>query len=135
MNTYKIGNKVTGIIRSYVSGAIGDIKLDYDNQPYTIVKSIEANLTFKDVNSTAKSSFTELTYNDNKLTQVQLSDVTLNDKILNLIFSKTDTKLVSRLENCISDDEKNIYLTSPKATVYQVFIYGADGNLAAAYGT
>ena len=135
MNTYKIGNTVTGIIRSYASGSIGDVILDYDNQPYTVVKSVEANLIFKDLNSVSQSKFTELVYNDNKLTQVQLSNVTLGDKILNLIFSKTDSKLVSRLENCVSDEEKQIYLTAPSNILYQVFIYGADGALAVAYGT
>ena len=86
MNTYKLGNKVTGIIRAYSSGKIGDMVMDYDNQPYTIIKSVTANLGFTDIDAIAKSSFTQLAYNNSKLSQVQISDVTLNDKILNLIY-------------------------------------------------
>ena len=33
MNTYKLGNKVTCIIRAYSSGKIGDMVMDYNNQP------------------------------------------------------------------------------------------------------
>ena len=86
MNTYKLGNKVTCIIRAYSNGKIGDVVMDYNNQPYTIVKSATANLSFTDIDITAKSNFTQLAYNNSKLSQIQISDVTLNDKILNLIF-------------------------------------------------
>ena len=103
MNTYKLGNKVTCIIRAYSSGKIGDMVIDYNNQPYTIVKSVNANLSFADVDVNIKSSFNQLAYNNNKLSQIQINDVTLNDKILNLIFLKSETKLVSKIENQIAD--------------------------------
>lgn len=135
MNSYKIGNKVTGIIRSYNSDPIGTIVIDYDNQPYTIVKSAAATLTFSDLNVNAKSSFTQLAYNNNKLTQIEISDVTLNDKILNMIFAQADIKLASRIENYTTDEEKQIYLTSPQEQIYQVFLYNNDGQLEAAYGS
>ena len=41
MNSYKIGNKVTAIIRAYSSGNIGDYYIQYGNQPYTIIKTAE----------------------------------------------------------------------------------------------
>ena len=133
MNTYKLGNKVTGIIRAYSSGKIGDIVMDYDNQPYTIIKSVTANLGFTDIDTTAKSSFTQLAYNNSKLSQVQISDVTLNDKILNLIFLKSETKLVSKVENYISDDNNLIYLNPITDKLYQVFIYNDKGELEDAH--
>ena len=135
MNTYKLGNKVTCIIRAYSSGKIGDVVMDYNNQPYKIVKSATANLGFKDIDTTAKSSFTQLAYNNSKLSQVQISDVTLNDKILNLIFLKSEVKLVSKVENQVADDNNLIYLTPIANEVYQVFIYNSKGELDKAIGT
>ena len=133
MNTYKLGNKVTGIIRTYAAGKIGDMVMDYDNQPYTIIKSVTANLGFTDIDTTAKSNFTQLAYNNSKLSQVQISDVTLNDKILNLIFLKSETKLVSKVENYISDDNNLIYLNPITDKLYQVFIYNDKGELEDAH--
>lgn len=135
MNTYKLGNKVTGIIRAYSSGKIGDVVMDYENQPYTIIKSVTANLGFTDIDTTAKSSFTQLAYNNSKLSQVQISDVTLNDKILNLIFLKSNTKLVSKVENYIADGNNLIYLNPITDKVYQVFVYNSNGELDQAIGT
>lgn len=134
MNTYKIGNKVTGIIRTFNSGNIGNTTMQYDNQPYTIIKSAEARLTFADNTTITKSKFNQLAFNASKLSQITISDVTLNDKILNLIFSKTEAKMASRVENCVSDDDNLIYLNSPAEKIYQVFIYNNQGELEAAYG-
>ena len=134
MDTYKLGNKVTCIIRAYSSGKLGAMVVAYDHQPYTIIKSVTANLGFTDIDTTAKSSFTQLAYNNSKLSQVQISDVTLNDKILNLIFLKSETKLVSKVENYISDDNNLIYLNPIADKVYQVFIYNTLGKLENACG-
>ena len=135
MDTYKLGNKVTCIIRAYSSGKIGDMVIDYNNQPYTIVKSVNANLSFADVDVNIKSSFNQLAYNNNKLSQIQINDVTLNDKILNLIFLKSEAKLVSKIENQVADDNNLIYLTPIANEVYQVFVYNSNGELDQAIGT
>ena len=129
MNTYKLGNKVTGIIRAYSNGKIGDTIIQYDNQPYTILKSISANLIFTDIDKNIKSGFVDLSYNNSKLYQIKLSDVSLNDKILNLIFLKSKTKLVSKVENYISDDNNKIYINSTTDQIYQVFVYNNSGAL------
>ena len=135
MSTYKLGNKITGIIRAYSSGKIGDMVMDYNNQPYTIVKSVNANLSFVDIDVNAKSSFNQLAYNNSKLSQIQINDVTLNDKILNLIFLKSETKLVSKVENQVADDNNLIYLSPIANEVYQVFVYNSNGELDKAIGT
>lgn len=135
MNTYKLGNKVTGIIRAYSSGKIGDTIIQYDNQPYTILKSISANLIFTDIDKNIKSGFVDLSYNNSKLYQIKLSDVSLNDKILNLIFLKSKTKLVSKVENYISDNNNKIYVNTTTDQIYQVFVYNNSGALEVAYGT
>ena len=134
MKTYKLGNKINCIIRSFTSGFIGNQEMTYGNQPYTVLKDVEANLTFEEKNKKANSTFTNLAYNENVLQEITISNVELNDKILNLIFSENEDKLCSTMQNCLAENNK-IYITSPSEEIYQVFIYDVDGNLEAAYGS
>ena len=133
MKTYKLGNKTKCIIRSFSAGRIGEQEIKYDNQPYTVLKDIEASLTFIDKNISSKSTFVDLSYNIDSLQEINFSNVELNDKILNLIFSKNEDKLCSTMINCVAENNK-IYITSPTDEIYQVFIYDVDGNLEQAYG-
>ena len=133
MKTYKLGNKTKCIIRSFSAGRIGEQEIKYDNQPYTVLKDVEASLTFIDKNISSKSTFVDLSYNIDSLQEINISNVELNDKILNLIFSKNEDKLCSTMINCVAENNK-IYITSPTDEIYQVFIYDVDGNLEKAYG-
>ena len=133
MKTYKLGNKTKCIIRSFSAGRIGEQEMQYDNQPYTVLKDVEASLTFVDKNVSSKSTFVDLSYNIDSLQEINISNVELNDKILNLIFSKNEDKLCSTMINCVAENNK-IYITSPTDEIYQVFIYDIDGNLEKAYG-
>ena len=133
MKTYKLGNKTKCIIRSFSAGKIGEQEIKYDNQPYTVLKDVEASLTFVDKNVSSKSTFVDLSYNIDSLQEINISNVELNDKILNLIFSKNEDKLCSTMINCVAENNK-IYITSPTDEIYQVFIYDVDGNLEKAYG-
>ena len=133
MKTYKLGNKIKCIIRSFSAGKIGEQEMKYDNQPYTVLKDVEASLTFTDKNISSKSTFVDLSYNIDSLQEINISNVELNDKILNLIFSKNEDKLCSTMINCVAENNK-IYITSPTDEIYQVFIYDVDGNLEQAYG-
>ena len=133
MKTYKLGNKTKCIIRSFSAGRIGEQEMQYDNQPYTVLKDVEASLTFTDKNISSKSTFVDLSYNIDSLQEINISNVELNDKILNLIFSKNEDKLCSTMINCVAENNK-IYITSPTDEIYQVFIYDVDGNLEKAYG-
>ena len=133
MKTYKLGNKTKCIIRSFSAGRIGEQEIKYDNQPYTVLKDVEASLTFTDKNISSKSTFVDLSYNIDNLQEINISNVELNDKILNLIFSKNEDKLCSTMINCVAENNK-IYITSPTDEIYQVFIYDVDGNLEQAYG-
>ena len=133
MKTYKLGNKTKCIIRSFSAGRIGEQEIKYDNQPYTVLKDVEASLTFVDKNVSSKSTFVDLSYNIDSLQEINISNVELNDKILNLIFSKNEDKLCSTMINCVAENNK-IYITSPTDEIYQVFIYDIDGNLEKAYG-
>lgn len=133
MKTYKLGNKIKCIIRSFSAGKIGEQEMKYDNQPYTVLKDVEASLTFVDKNISSKTTFVDLSYNIDSLQEINISNVELNDKILNLIFSKNEDKLCSTMINCVAENNK-IYITSPTDEIYQVFIYDVDGNLEQAYG-
>lgn len=133
MKTYKLGNKTKCIIRSFSVGEIGEQKMIYGNQPYTVLKDVEASLVFSDKNINGKSTFIDLSYNVDNLQEINISNVELNDKILNLIFSKNEDKLCSTVINCVAENNK-IYITSPVDEIYQVFIYDIDGNLEQAHG-
>lgn len=135
METYKFGNKVTCIIRSYTSGKIGEIDMKWGNQPYTVINSTEAKLTFtsKTVNATS-SLITDMNYNNDNLREITLSNVPLTDKILNLIFTKNDIEpLKVKIENYVSDEEGIIYFNNTEE-IYQLFIYDDQGELEIAYG-
>ena len=117
----------------FSAGKIGEQEMKYDNQPYTVLKDVEASLTFVDKNISSKTTFVDLSYNIDSLQEINISNVELNDKILNLIFSKNEDKLCSTMINCVAENNK-IYITSPTDEIYQVFIYDVDGNLEQAYG-
>lgn len=134
MKTYKLGNKIKCIIRSFAAGKIGEQDMVYGNQPYTVLKDVEASLTFKDYSAQGKSIFTELAYTEDNLQEITISNVEINDKILNLIFSKNEEKLCSTVENCMAENKK-IYISAPTDQIYQVFIYDVDGKLEKAFGS
>ena len=132
MKNYKLGNQVTVIIRSYSDDTfIGDQYIEHANQPYTIIKSAEANLSFKNITSTAKTTFNHLAYTHMKPSQLSISNVTINDKILNLIFHKNQTAaphLFTKLENVTSSQDKKIYFGQLNTILKNVFIYDSEGN-------
>lgn len=135
METYKLGNKVNCIFRAFHSGKIGDETIQYDNQPYTIVNDIQAELTFNSINKNLTSGMTDLAFSQEKLNEIRLFDIPLTNKILNLIFLKSEEKLCSVSKNFNSDEEGKIYFSKPSEEVYQVFIYDNEGKLEKAYGT
>lgn len=132
MKNYKLGNQVTVIIRSYSDDTfIGNQYIEHANQPYTIIKSAEANLSFKNITSTAKTTFNQLAYTHIKPSQLSISNVTINDKILNLIFHKNQTAaphLFTKLENVTSSQDKKIYFGQLNTILKNVFIYDSEGN-------
>ena len=134
MKTYKLGNKIKCIIRSFAAGMIGEQEMIYGNQPYTVLKDVEASLTFSDKVVNAKSIFNDLSYSVDSLQEINISNVELNDKILNLIFSKNEDKLFSTMENCQPENGK-IYISAPASEIYQVFIYDIDGNREKEFGS
>ena len=131
MKNYKLGNQVTVIIRSYCGDtSIGNQSILYANQPYTIIKSADASLSFKNISSTAKTNFNYLVYTHTKPSQLLLSNVTLNDKILNLMFHKNNVATkhyFSKIENVVSSNGY-IYFGLSNRNLKDVFIYDNNGN-------
>ena len=106
MSTYKIGNKVNGIIRSYAVGKLGAMDMVYDNQPYTILRDISATVTFSSKDRDLTDAHKDLLhYGADTVKEVRLSNVPLTEKVLDLIYQSNDEKLYSKQENYMSDEE------------------------------
>jgi len=137
MSTYKIANKVKGIIRSYASGPIGNQMAEYANEPFMRIEEVEAVLTFSSRDSNqAIGEKRVLEYNHDTLTSIQLSHVPLSDKILSLLYIKNiEAPLFHKQAYFESDIEKKIYISiGGVSKIYQVFIYNQEGILEDAYG-
>lgn len=128
MKTYKLGNKIKCIIRSYSTGMIGKQYMQHPNQPYTVLKDVEASLTFDEKNRKASTTYNVLSYVSDYLKEINISNVELNDKILNLIFSDREENLCSTFENHTILNQE-FQLDIDVKDIYQVFIYDVDGNL------
>jgi hypothetical protein len=134
MKTYKLGNKINGIIRSYSAGPLGQMEMEYANQPYTVLKGVSAEISFRDRTKNMSAVSRVGHYNNRFIDTVKISDVELTDKILNLIFSKSETKLASVVENHTTNENGEVFLNY-SGEIYQVFVYDIDGQLETAYGT
>lgn len=135
MKTYKLGNKINCIVRAYSKGKIGKFNIEFDNQPYTILKDVEASLTFIEKTRDSKSVFTDLAYTAENLQEITLSNVELNDKVLNMIFSEKKNGAVSKHES-LTMQEGLVYLKEfSNGEIAQIFIYNIDGELLAAAGS
>ena len=91
-NNFQIGNQAKCIIRAYHAGAIGDTTIKYDNQPYTVLTDVRTRFQFKKLNSDTSAGIRNLSYGTDFIDSVSLYDINLNDKILNLICPKSETK-------------------------------------------
>lgn len=133
MKTYKLGNKVRCIVRSFSSGSIGSQEMMFNNQPYTILKDVEAKITFADKSKKSQLDKENLLYfNQEVISAVDFYNVEITDKILNLIYSKEkETKPVSESVN-VELVNKKFILPISHNDIYQIFIYGEEGHLIAA---
>lgn len=128
---YKIGNKVDVIIRAFNAGTMGSMQIQYKNQPYTILRDVSATLTFaaKDANS-RQGEKNLLSFNHDSISRIDINGVVLNDKILNLLYTKNEeAPLFSDQFYVTTDEEGNAFMSWPRDVVYQVFIYDNQGTL------
>ena len=136
MKTYKFGNKIDCIICAKSIGKIGNTIIEYPNQPYTILRDVEASISFYNKQKDMKSTFNVASYNIDSISSITLEDVELTDKIMNLIFEPSAEELYATTENC-QPDEGFIYLSLPSEVeeIYDVFLYDIDGALESHYDT
>lgn len=140
MDTYKIGNKINCIVRSVASGKLGRDEMLYANQPYTIIKDIEATIRFSDTSKTAKShGETKLGYTIDNISELTLSNVSLNERILNLMYDETDDILCHGSVNIDVDDYNTLAFSlwsfvQSHGPLYQVFVYDSNRQLVFAQG-
>ena len=131
MKAYKLGNKVKAILRTYSPCKIGNIEMKYPNQPYTILETTDAQILFKELNTSATSATSTqslLNYNVDFVDYIQLNNVALTDKILNLIFEKDLEPIKPVSHSCNSDNSGYIYLPI-ESPIYDLFIYNDAGSL------
>lgn len=131
MGTYKIGNTVKCVLRLVSSTSDNDLGMQYERQPYTILEGADATLFFGNQNTAAKNINNQanlLHFHQDFPVQLSISNVLLTDKILNLIFLKTEDKFYTQSYNSDSDENSEIYLPTTE-TAYNVFVYDNQGIL------
>lgn len=133
MKTYKIGNKAKCLIRAYAPGQIGNTLITYGGEPYTIIDDCECEITFQQKNEDAKAEALHLRDARSFIKEIRVNNCLITNKILNLIFFKSEDKLLTSWEKTVSNDEKLIFLNTNESEIYQVFIY-KNGELENAYG-
>lgn len=139
MKTYKLGNKVTCVIRAFCAGKIGVEEIKWDKQPYTVLKDVAVDLSFSDITKTLNSRFPVLSNQLNNLTSVSIRNVLLTNKIINLLFDHKKEAWCSGYEEAVSDSEiceeaPKIWLsTQSNNGIYQVFVYDNEGHLESAF--
>ena len=131
MESYKIGNKANLIISSYKAGQIGDIDMQYDDQPYTVIPNVEVSFHFRQKDENGNTDIRNwMRYNADILDSIDVREVPLTNKILNLIFKKNDEPVARISENYMSDEDGIIYLNKQSdESFYRVFIYNDEGIL------
>ena len=133
MFTYKLGNTANVIISSIDSGKIGDYQFQYADEPYTILKEKEVELTFTSIVKEIQTKIAELQYSQDYPHTIKINNVELNDKILNLLYKKIDDGACTLSENHNADSNGYIYANTVNRPLYHIFIYDDNGQLENAY--
>ena len=129
MTTHKIGNQVTCVIRAYDSTPIGDYKVSYNNEPYTIIKGENASATFTSESVDMMGRDRNGAYATEKIDSIILYNVTLTDKILNLIYLKNKEVSITFTEELLSSEDKKLFLSKGLGKQKKlVFIFDADDS-------
>lgn len=132
MATHKIGNQIDCIIRAYSCEPIGDYEPTYDGEPYTIIQGENGIINFSPRNVDATSSDRVAGYATEKINSFSIYNVTLTDKILNLIYSKKEGFSVTYHEKILSSEDNKLYLTKGLGKQKKmVFVFYSDDNNAA----
>ena len=129
MTTHKIGNQVSCVIRAYDSTPIGDYKVSYNNEPYTIIKGENASATFASESVDIVGRDRNGAYATEKIDSITIYNVTLTDKILNLIYLKNKEVSITFTEELLSSEDKKLFLSKGSGKQKKlVFIFDADDS-------
>ena len=129
MTTHKIGNQVNCVIRAYDSTPIGDYKVSYNNEPYTIIKGENASATFASESVDMMSRDRNGAYANEKIDSITIYNVTLTDKILNLIYLKNKEVSITFTEELLSSEDKKLFLSKGLGKQKKlVFIFNSDDS-------
>ena len=124
MTTHKIGNQINCVIRAYSCNPIGTYQPQYDGEPYTIIQGENGLINFDTQATNMEGVDVVGSYSTEKIKTLSIYNVTLTDKILNLIYSKNEGFSVTYHEKLFSTEDKKIYLTKGLGkTKKMVFIY------------
>lgn len=113
MAEYKIGNKVDIIVRAFTSGKLGEMTIQYTNQPYTILRDTTATVSFANRETLVdQGEDILLAFNHDNVSRINFSDVPLNDKILELLYEQNkDEALCSEQQYVESDEEGHLFIS------------------------
>lgn len=139
MTTYKIGNKIDCVIRACYAEPIGKYEIQYDNEPYTIIQGENGTLNFSSTDKEFTGQERVGGYITENINSFSIYNVTLTDKILNLIYSKNEGFSITFNEKTLSGEDKKIYFSNGLGkNKKMVFVYNTEGQapeLEAAYDT
>ena len=123
-NLYEFGTSCDVIIRCPFDTEIGG-QFYKAGSPYTILKDVYYNLSYKTQNTNAFSKENILSYRNALPDFINLYNVTLTDKVCNLITTRVDNKMITKVYHAIAVNGI-IYLPENNATnIYIVH----DGSL------
>lgn len=132
MATHKIGNQIDCIIRAYSSDPIGDYKITYDHEPYTIIHGENGVINFNSRSVDMTGQDRNAGYATEKINSFSIYNVTLTDKILNLIYLKKEGFSITFQEKILSSEDYKLYLTKGLGKQKKlVYVFYADNENAA----
>lgn len=131
MTTYKIGNQVDCVIRACNSTPIGEYKISYDHEPYTIIQGENGIISFSSNNTNFDSKERNGGYATENIDSFSLYNVILTDKILNLIYCKKEGFSITFHEKVTSGEDKKIFFSNGFGKIKKlVFVYYSDNDAA-----
>lgn len=123
MDTIKLGNEAKCIISVVNSPKVGDEEIAQQYQPFTTIEGGTV-LSFKDRSVSATSFKNVYDFYQSIPDTIYFYNILITDKLLKLIYSKKETKLITKSYLLSSDDEGHIFLNESSETIcYDIFIY------------
>lgn len=123
---YEFGGIVDILIKPNIDMFIGD-KTYKANEPYTILKEVEAELIYEQISSDIAAKKSISSSQSARPYQISINGIQLTQKVLDLILTRTKNQVYSRTikEKCIAENNL-IYLNND--SIKNLFIYDKSGS-------